>query len=405
MYKIHHKWNHDFPKLARASGFKFFNVDTNNCQPLDFRKIGQLDMDAIKSESNFEQLAQLIPHVAEAPIATLMNSHILDPALVKYFMAAQLIAQYLTFCLQCLDQAVSELHQTICELETDKQATAAVVRRQNDELNHLQRKVSRLQAGHRRKRVADEAEGDASAKDLNLINTIKLELEVKHLKERLNNAEKELHDRRTDTLQPTPIVVATPVPSPRRFSCSCSCRNNDQPTKSVQDVGIQSNLDEAKEADDKTVDLLEMMERMCEAQSELAQKWKPLNDQRLQNQPGGREVELFTQKFEHLESLVTNLSQNLETMRSRPDSGEEKAVNQLIRTKISEIERSQELGQQKLQELDSAYGEKLGDIRTELGKLAQFLADEKKPPPMVRQTEMKAVQAMVHSVPSEDVGE
>uniref|UniRef100_A0A182SQC8 C2H2-type domain-containing protein n=1 Tax=Anopheles maculatus TaxID=74869 RepID=A0A182SQC8_9DIPT len=78
-----------------------------------------------------------------------------------------------------------------------------------------------------------------SSTDTNLINTIKLELEVKQLKERLNAAEKDLHNHRTK--------------HHRCRACSedSSSATEKPPAKVLHSLGIQSNLTDDKDLNDK----------------------------------------------------------------------------------------------------------------------------------------------------------
>jgi zinc finger protein DZIP1 len=333
----------------------------------------------MKNDSDFDKLNQIIPQITEAPIATLLNNPILDPALTKYFFAAQLIIQYLTFCLQCLDQAVSDLHMSVYKMETEKQDAAKVIKKQNDDLNYLQKKLNRVQHSckkcsktfvsedmldvhitrkHHRHQDDGTKEPDVVVKDMNLINTIKLELEVKHLKERLNNAEK--------------------VPSPRKAVCSCCCNN--EPRKNSHEIGIQSNLGEQKEADDNITDLKEQMEKLIDTQFEMMQKWKTAQaENQTDVHKHGEEVELITQKFDHLLTVMENMNENFQTIKAGPGSGNDETIS--IKSKIMEIEKSQQLSHRKIHEsldrLDLDYVEKLGDIQIELGKISKYLADEK----------------------------
>ena len=107
-----------------------------------------------------------------------------------------------------------------------------------------------------RKHKHNEESKSIVDKDSNLINTIKLELEIKQLKERLNNSEKELMDNRKIVLQ----------------ECQKCIENS---LKQFLHVGIQSNF-EVKEKDEKEKDYIEKRDLQGILGSQLKQfeEWK-----------------------------------------------------------------------------------------------------------------------------------
>ncbi|KAL1375481.1 hypothetical protein pipiens_004660 [Culex pipiens pipiens] len=222
-----HKWNHNFPKIAREAGFAIRELSVGHC--IDWRFIASIDPYSIVSERDYEKLDEFIPHISEVPIGSVLNNRILDPAIGKYFVLAQFSVQYLLFCKQFLDETVMEIRNTAQDVQKENARLEKICRKKNDELMTLHRRLQRaenvqsqqhavypcskctknfisseLLHSHmvRKHGVSHEPEPSVTAgrklseTDSNLINTIKLELEVKQLKERLNVAEKDLMDQR-----------------------------------------------------------------------------------------------------------------------------------------------------------------------------------------------------------------
>ena len=113
-----------------------------------------------------------------------------------------------------------------------------------------------------RKHKHNEESKSIVDKDSNLINTIKLELEIKQLKERLNNSEKELMDNRK-------IVVQ---------ECQKCIENS---LKQFFHVGIQSNF-EVKEKDEKENDYIEKrdLQEILSSQLKQFEEWKIAEEQK-----------------------------------------------------------------------------------------------------------------------------
>ncbi|XP_052895241.1 cilium assembly protein DZIP1L [Anopheles moucheti] len=269
-----YKWHHNFPKIAREAGFTIRELSAGHC--IDWRFIASIDPYGIVSEQDYEKLDEFIPHISEVPIGSVLNNRILDPAIGKYFVLAQFSIQYLLFCKQFLDETVLEIRNTIQSLQDENTRLEKMNKKRNEEITLLQRKLQRVETmEHQHSQVTSviypcskctknfispellsahmvrkhativrPAETTAfdrkpSRTDTNLINTIKLELEVKQLKERLNVAEKDLHNQRTKHHRC------------RVCSEDSSSATEKPPAKILHSVGIQSNLTDDKDFNDK----------------------------------------------------------------------------------------------------------------------------------------------------------
>ncbi|XP_053670801.1 cilium assembly protein DZIP1L [Anopheles nili] len=270
-----YKWHHNFPKIAREAGFKLRETTVGHC--IDWRFIASAEPHCILSEHEYEKLDECIPHLTEVPIANLLNTRILDPAIGKYFTLAQFSIQYLSFCKQFLDDAVYEIKNSIHDLRNENEKLDKIIKKRTEEVALLHKKLQRaenmnynhfqqsnvvyactkctknfisselLNAHMARKHVSNIRtletvfERKSSATDTNLINTIKLELEVKQLKERLNVAEKDLLNHRS-----------------QNHSCLiCSNKSNNategRKEKIFRSVSIQTNLTDDKDCNETEV--------------------------------------------------------------------------------------------------------------------------------------------------------
>jgi len=133
-------WCHDFPKLARESGF-YFNMHGSRVR-VDWNRIGKLDVitqqnvkqslllqinnnlfagaidvDRVIRERDFSTIDQNINNVIDYCLESEYDVKILDPNFVKLFRLAQLSVEYLLYCKQYLDHSViilkDELRQKI----------------------------------------------------------------------------------------------------------------------------------------------------------------------------------------------------------------------------------------------------------------------------------------------------
>ncbi|XP_050086774.1 cilium assembly protein DZIP1L [Anopheles aquasalis] len=273
------KWHHNFPKIAREAGFTIRELSIGHC--IDWRFVASIDPYNIVSERDYEKLDEFIPHISEVPIGTVLNNRILDPAIGKYFILAQFSIQYLLFCKQFLDETVVEIRSSIQELQSENGRLETINKKKNDEIMLLQRRLQRaesishqhasqttvfpcskctknfisselLSAHILRKHATnvrasdDSTDRKSSNTDTSLINTIKLELEVKQLKERLNAAEKDLNNQRCSK-------------DHRCRSCTDEHSNNSvaqeapRPKVQLHSIGIQSNLKNEKDLNEKEV--------------------------------------------------------------------------------------------------------------------------------------------------------
>ena len=183
----------------------------------------------------------------------MLNVRILDPAIARIYIISQLCLQYLLFCVKFLDKSVYSLRENSFNDQKKILKLEELVEKRDEEIAQLQKKVKRQETlnqpifsctkctknflsaallnNHILRKHPPAQVLESKDKDSNLINTIKLELEIKQLKEKLNSTEKDLMESKE-----------------KAVSAACEkCLQNAQ--RKFQNVAVQSNFEE-KEKDD-----------------------------------------------------------------------------------------------------------------------------------------------------------
>jgi len=215
-------------------------------------------------EQNFEVVDEALQHLSEAPLGTALETHILDSGIAKYFVMSQYAIQYLLYCRTYLDESVGELREAHATAQREIAKLRQSLGESNNEVVQLHKKITQIEAirevvfpchmctknfisndalnlhivrKHSVSTPTTNMAGGSVAKDkdndMQLINTIKMELEIKQLKERLNAAERNIKERSGSSRRNL---------SPRQDQATI--------TTNLRNVGVQSNLAEYKEKDE-----------------------------------------------------------------------------------------------------------------------------------------------------------
>lgn len=340
-----------------------------------------------------------LQHLSEAPLGTALETHILDSGIAKYFTMSQYAIQYLLCCRTFLDESVVELREAHATAQQEIAKLRKSLSESNNEIIQLHKKITQIETIRevvfpchlcpknfisnealnihigRKHRVgtptATPAGGGSVSRDrdndMQLINTIKMELEIKQLKERLNAAERNIKERSADSC--------------RQPVAACPPRQADQATTTidVRNVGIQSNLSETKEKDELSQDS-EVSERKAQLHG-LAERLSSFEAWQAQlKQSNEQFIRDINQKLE-------DLSQALEMTKQR-EQPKESAEGQVISPCLDDLERIlsdkvAEIGKvsnNKLEEvvhhLEMGYKDKLEALERELKQLSKFKKDE-----------------------------
>uniref|UniRef100_A0A1I8MWR6 Uncharacterized protein n=1 Tax=Musca domestica TaxID=7370 RepID=A0A1I8MWR6_MUSDO len=348
--------------------------------------MGSVEVERIVRDQCLEQIDSVLSHLSEAPLASILESNILDSGIAKYFLLSQFSIQYLLFCRKFLEETLADLRESHASAQMDVATLKRSLSEANNEILQLNKRVTQMEAIHEviypchlctKNFVSNDAlnlhisrkhNNNKNVKydlptvkdrenDLSLINTIKLELEIKRLKERLNNAERKIKEG----------VEAT-SPSGTKNKC-----NSNTPTPiapiATNSIGIQSNLTETKEQDEKKDESphicqrAEQISNLHESLLDLS-KWK--EEQRHQSSECLAEI---NKKLKELTEVIEQQKQH------RPDelpSTSKASIDELDAWLSLKVDEISELTFGKLNEvvkrMESNYKEKLETLETELLK-------------------------------------
>lgn len=106
--------NHDLGHIALKSGFKFRDIEN---RALDWRALGCVDVNKVIDNQDYDFLQRIIPKIIEAPMQSILNTAVLDPAVSTLFRLSQLGLQYLSFCQQFMDHTLYDLRTAYYHLQ------------------------------------------------------------------------------------------------------------------------------------------------------------------------------------------------------------------------------------------------------------------------------------------------
>lgn len=109
-----HRPNHNLSEIAMQSGFKFRDIENRK---LDWKALGCVDVNKVIDNQDYDFLQKIIPKIIEAPMQSILNTAILDPAVSSLFRLAQLSLQYLSFCQQFMDHTLYDLRTAFNHLQ------------------------------------------------------------------------------------------------------------------------------------------------------------------------------------------------------------------------------------------------------------------------------------------------
>lgn len=328
--------------------------------------------------------------MSEAPLGTALETHILDSGIAKYFTMSQYAIQYLLCCRTFLDESVVELREAHATAQDEIAKLRKSLAESNNEIVQLHKKITQIETIReivfpchlcpknfisnealnihigRKHRVCTPTTTPAGGgsvsrdrdNDMQLINTIKMELEIKQLKERLNAAEKNIKERNGSFGQP---VAA----SPRQDQATA--------TIDVRNVGIQSNLAESKEKDDLGND----SERKAQLHG-LAERLSSFEAWQTQLKQGNEQfIQDINQKLEDLtHALEVSKQRELSSEAITPAEGPAVTpclddLERILTEKVTEIgkESSNKL-EEVVNQLEISYNDKLEVLERELKRLS-----------------------------------
>ncbi|KAH8311043.1 hypothetical protein KR044_004013 [Drosophila immigrans] len=392
----------NFPQIMREAGFKLRQYRDG---PLDWRLMGSYETERILREQNFEVVDDALQHLSEAPLGTALETHILDSGIAKYFIMSQYAIQYLIYCRTYLDESVGELREAHATAQQEIAKLRQSLGESNNEVIQLHKKITQIEAIRevvfpchlctknfisndalnvhigRKHRVGTPTTsiGKEKDNDMQLINTIKMELEIKQLKERLNAAERNIKERNSSSRHHA---------SPRQDQATT--------TTNVRTVGIQSTLAEYKDKDEHSSEA--MGSEASERKQQLHGLAERLSNFEVWQTQLKQSNEQFIQDINHkLEDLSHALEQTKQRAESKVTtvaaaSAEDRVatpcledLERMLSEKVAEIGK---VSANKLEEvvyqLEMGYKDKLEALERELKRLT-----EHKEPAIIVQTASK----------------
>ncbi|XP_068157420.1 cilium assembly protein DZIP1L [Drosophila tropicalis] len=408
----------DFPQMVREAGFKLRQYRDG---PLDWRLMGSYETERILREQNFELVDKALTHLSEAPLGTVLETHILDSGIAKYFVMSQYAIQYLLCCRTYLDELVVDLREAHSLAQIDIANLRKSLTDSNHEVVQLHKKITQIETIReivypchlctknfisneslnihigRKHRVgsppSQSQSGGAKEKDkgrdndMQLINTIKMELEIKQLKERVNAAERNIKERGS-----------------KRLGGTSTTADSSSPRMDQRTVGIQSNLVEEKEKEDIKSEMTELdsSSERKEQLHGLADKLQHFEAWQMQlNQSNEQFVQDINKKLEYLSHALEQNKQTVTTDTASPSTEE-----RLVTPRIEDLERIltekvTEIGKvsaNKLEEvvhhLEMGYKDKLDALERELKQInTRRLSNEPetKPEPVASVTNVSKI--------------
>ncbi|XP_044266106.1 zinc finger protein DZIP1 isoform X2 [Tribolium madens] len=203
MYKGDCKWHHDYVRLAFDTGFKF---ERHKSDDSDRNKISLIDVDRVIEERDFATVEKLIPGITKF-ILDPDQAQILDVSFVKTFKLSQLAIQYLLFCKKYLDNTVILLKDEVKKIREENKELNLFVDDLKDHISTLMREIDEkvaFKCEQCNKVFSSEEFLNSHIKRRHSVpiqdpETDKLQMEIKELKGRLNDAEKKIHKEHHET--------------------------------------------------------------------------------------------------------------------------------------------------------------------------------------------------------------
>lgn len=347
-------------------------------------------MERILRDQSLEQIDGVLNHLSEAPLGSILESNILDSGIAKYFILSQFSVQYLLFCRKFLEETVADLRESYGISQMELATTKRSLSEANNEILQLHKKITQMEAIHeviypchlctknfvsndalnlhitrKHNNVLGKAEKKYETQqtqvkdrenDLTLINTIKLELEIKQLKERLSNAEREIKEKNTET-------------NIKNVTATTSYERSEQ--ISVHSIGIQSNLSEIKEKDDNSEDDLSSSSQgrhqltMLEDKLQEFDKWK--EEQKNQNS------EFLTEINSKLQELSSALELTRKQREQDLDNGKQSSIPSIENLEIFLNKKLEDIGNASAAKLKTVVNKMELDYKVKLEQLEKEL--------------------------------
>nr|XP_031825718.1 zinc finger protein Dzip1 [Nomia melanderi] len=399
-FRVGTKWCHDFPKLARESGF-YFNMHKSRVR-VDWNRISNIDIDKIIRERDFHIIDDHINSVIDYCLESEYDVKILDPSFVKLFRLAQLAVEYLLYCKEYLDHSVIILKDELKlkieenvklkkEVDTLEEVVKHLKERAKDRSKLIETKIgdcngeifkcphcaktfisSMFLSAHILRRhayVSDLCMTSSPIHDHYRSETEKLHNEIKNLKERLNATERVIRNE-SETVSDIKRVA----PYDRRLSENEIENIKYTVNKSEENQGFKEYQEEIRNL--KTM-LFDEIHNLKQKEKLLSEKTSETNVQTLMNQQEKEFQKLKNQLFERLTPDIESMQAKLHTQENYWKSKIEQLENQHHKD-VEKLTMELKQTQKAADDMRSEYEVKVSDLERQTANQSNMLTEQSK---------------------------
>ncbi|XP_053975577.1 cilium assembly protein DZIP1 isoform X1 [Hylaeus volcanicus] len=398
-FRIGTKWCHDFPKLARDSGF-YFNTHKSRVR-VDWNRISNIDIDRIIRDRDFHAIDDNINSVIDYSLESEYDVKILDSNFVKLFRLAQLAVEYLLYCKEYLDHSVvilkDELRLKIEDNVKLKKETATleeVVKNLKDKAKDRSKLIETkigdcngeiYKCPHCPKTFispmfvsAHILRRHAYASDLCMTSspihehyrseTERLHNEIKNLKERLNETERVIRNESESVTNKKMVDYEKKLPEKEIKSCK-------------HDINKSEEYQEYKEYQEeiknlKTI-LFDEIHNLRQKEKMMQERTSEANVQTLMNQQEKEFIKLKNQLFEQLTPDIESMNAKLHAQENYWKSKIELLENQHQKD-VERLTAELKVTQKAADDIKSEYESKVSDLERQTFNQSQILIEQSK---------------------------
>ncbi|XP_076295278.1 DAZ interacting zinc finger protein 1 [Lasioglossum baleicum] len=398
-FRVGTKWCHDFPKLARESGF-YFNMHKSRIR-VDWNRISNIDIDRIIRDRDFYVIDDNINSVIDYSLESEYDIKILDSSFVKLFRLAQLAVEYLLYCKEYLDHSVvilkdelkSKIEENVKlkkEIETLEEVVKHLKEKAKDRSKLIETKIgdssgeifkcphcsktfisSMFLSGHILRRhayMSDLCMTSSPVHDHYRSETEKLHNEIKNLKERLNETEKVI--RNESEKGPEKKRVRD---SDQRLSES-EVENIKHDNKPEENQGYKEYQEEIRSL--KTM-LFDEIHSLRQKEKILSEKTSETSVHTLMNQQEKEFQKLRNQLFERLTPDIENVQAKLQTQENFWKSKIEQLENQ-HHNDVERLTMELKQTQRAAENMRTEYESKVNDLERQTANQSNILSEQSK---------------------------
>ncbi|KAL0267777.1 UNVERIFIED_CONTAM: hypothetical protein PYX00_009948 [Menopon gallinae] len=131
------KYCHDFPRLAKESGYKFQLYRGR----INWSEVEKINIGEIIEDKNFQLLEENLIHVINCNLEKDYDVKILDQNFVKLFKLAQLGIDYLSYCELYLDRCVVLLQEQLSSYQEECSVLREEIDKKDEEIRRSKKKL------------------------------------------------------------------------------------------------------------------------------------------------------------------------------------------------------------------------------------------------------------------------